>query len=96
MKYKIGDWVVCKDNILHQITEIKPDGMFYRDHICIGDQYNTKLWRPKKGDWVWFINKQYHQQVIGQCGYPGDQLHFGYDYMEPFIGNLPKFLKEQK
>lgn len=72
----------------------------------------VKLWHPKEGEWCWFYDigmrtPQLHQF---QCFSENEQLNYGerfvekgqerdswgYDYCEPFIGELPSFIKDKQ
>lgn len=67
---------------------------------------DVELWQPKKGEWCWFQfaqPKTVNYQILSKfklsspCGrYYEDINGMCFDFCEPFIGELPSFLKEQK
>ena len=65
---------------------------------------DVELWQPKEGEWCWFYDdtegtpifgRFYKQDKdFGNCCYPQHQINSPYSYCEPFIAELPSFLKE--
>lgn len=70
----------------------------YNDEI---DTDGWELWQPTIGEWCWFWNNGYEKEpTLAQLKYKGAKLMstldgMGYfEYCEPFIGQLPSFLKD--
>ena len=109
-QFKIGDWVLeIHSEEIHQIIELFPDVCRIRKPI-LGITYSTeytdlKLWQPQKGEWCWFWNgyskytltlgrlAEYSEEEKLYFSYNG-VVYMSYEYCEPFIGELPSFLKE--
>lgn len=68
-----------------------------------------ELWQPKEGEWCWFWDDGYRPMLCKSNGkvikyfngtilYMSDEYiysgTFGTRYCEPFIGELPSFIKE--
>lgn len=66
-----------------------------------------KFWRPKEGEWCWFWNEyskytltlgklaRYSEEEKLYFSYNG-VVYMSYKHCEPFIGELPSFLKDSK
>lgn len=89
--FKVGDWVRAPSGSIYQINET---------NILHGIEHFTP-WQPKEGEWCWFLDnsgeltlKQFLQMCpIVPTNYISKQgLISG--SVEPFIGKLPTFLKE--
>ena len=110
MKFKIGDWVSYYNgfkDVLFQIKEFDCEGRIKHDCNRFKEEY-LKLWKPKQGEWCWFWNKN-RIPTIGQFlsietdgnlkysatfpNTPHTMIGY-YKYCEPFIGELPSFIKE--
>lgn len=100
--FKVGDWVKYKDNdddSLYQVVALLPNDLI--DINCtITDKYNIELWQPKAGEWCWF--SKWDKIICVDfylCKFFWDmnevEPEFKHKY-EPFIGQLPTFLKETK
>ncbi len=68
-----------------------------------GEDHNCEHWQPKEGEWCWFWDKKDNTPSIGKI----EKYHNGYyyssafngsicEYCEPFIGELPSFLKDKR
>lgn len=67
---------------------------------------DVELWQPKEGEWCWFWNgyskytltlgrlAEYSKEEKLYFSYNG-VVYMSYEYCEPFIGELPSFLKER-
>jgi len=103
-EFKVGDWVTCEMGGTKPYKIINETILKYCTN---GSRKNVKLWEPQKGEWCWFyelennpilarynkfINGEYEALAID----PNRRLlgHFG--FCEPFIGQLPSFVKEQQ
>lgn len=94
--FKVGDWVTnLKDQKIEQIdymwrlnqTKRKATEEFLK--LC------CKPWQPKEGEWCWFWDGDINASpLIGKYGYLSWTEQF-YSIIEPFIGDLPSFLKEK-
>ena len=82
-----GDWV--------NIPSLNTEPVQYRSDLC---HLGLELWHPKVGEWCWFWNQSdinlSISPHIGQYGNLSYSLEF-YDNCEPFIGQLPTFIKDQ-
>ena len=96
-KLTIGDWVTCETGGTNPYKIINENILKYCTN---GSRKNVELWFPSKGDWCWFSRKG-ELPTIGQYK---DTTSTGYFLMkkhqsklwtsiEPFIGNLPSFIK---
>lgn len=105
-KFKVGNWVVNKESkqrIIKKVTSV------YSDTVTVGDSTvginvmlikDLELWEPKEGDICWFWNKSniyprlatFINESLGS--YYADTSNDGFDFCEPFIGQLPSYLKE--
>ena len=89
-KFKIGDWVIEKTTKkLKQIPQCKTENteatLAMYERLC-------ELWTPKEGEWCWF-NMEFidgwQNPVLMRYG-EQDMSRWN---MEPFVGNLPNFIK---
>ena len=85
--FKPEDWVY--------IPSLNTEPVQYRSDLC---HLGLELWHPKVGEWCWFWNQSdinlSISPHIGQYGNLSYSLEF-YDNCEPFIGQLPTFIKDQ-
>lgn len=66
---------------------------------------NLEIWQPKEGEWCWFWNYTDTPNFMMFNGITEDNLYNGitciggcdieFDYCEPFIGELPSFIKDK-
>lgn len=102
--FKVGDWVryitgktktVARVDITGEIPNYI--GVSTGENVHIED---CELWQPKEGEWCWFWSEGLLSPHIMEFTHMGkDGKGFcsgfaGYDYCEPFIGELPSFLKD--
>lgn len=106
MNFKVGDWVEIFSSI-HQIEIID-----YEDENCVlstyPNRYRTKLndlrlWQPKEGEWCWMWNdgfdKPYLEKLmkIDKNGkFYAKSVGDRFKHCEPFIGELPSFIKDKQ
>jgi len=93
-KFRVGDWIKSPSAGIFQCkSQASLDS-------CKGNYGDWELWEPKIGEWCWcsewdeIVCLDYYlcRFVIGM-----NELEDGYTYKyEPFIGELPSFLKENK
>ena len=93
--FKVGDWVVTTNRgvwqIMHEIELASWE-------LTLGSE--SKLWKPKQGDWCWFYDNKYDVPEIGQYDcvdtiskcYVNTRGPMRY-HIEPFIGELPSLLR---
>lgn len=104
-KFKVGDWVRDKRNgMKNPIVQLKPDCIFLTNPEECGDIY--ELWQPKKDEWCWFYDKEFKTAILAKYismyktevyTYFRSSYHIDNGLFlccEPFIGELPSFLKE--
>ena len=99
-EFKVGDWVRhIESNNIYKINGFSIHGQT-KGFIQIPDEYNLvpqsecELWQPKEGEWCW--SKTRNELTNNVC----ELIRFYWDNAnigdcEPFIGELPSFLKEQ-
>ena len=97
---------IFKDGYLDCITSLKLEPRIKWDSCLFQGKYNSDdcvLWQPKEGEWCWFWNKdsemppvlrRFKQTQKDGAHITKDDCYF-YDYCEPFIGELPSFLKDK-
>ena len=104
-QFKVGDWVRELNPLpfakeVYQLSDSDFYGVGRKSNIYFE---NIEKWQPKEGDWCWFYDdtegtpifgRFYKQDKdFGNCCYPQHQINSPYSYCEPFIGELPSFLK---
>ena len=107
MQFKVGDWVIPKvadDFKPRKITKIV-DNDFIESEDLMGYMIDFELWQPKEGEWCWFWNYTDTPNFMMFNGITEDNLYNGitciggcdieFDYCEPFIGELPSFIKDK-
>lgn len=89
-KFKVGDWVVHPEaEYPWRITQNSLDKL---------DNTELKLWQPQPGEWCWY--SKWDKIVCVEsylCKYALDMNEVEPEYKhkyEPFIGQLPSYLKE--
>jgi len=109
--FKVGDWVQTDEGIFRvrelkyskegtevHIYDHNEFYFWFYDEEC-------KLWQPKEGEWCWFYDSEYPLSYI-LCKFETFDNGFWcrpnfsdtmerFNGCEPFIGELPSFLKEQ-
>ena len=90
-KFKVGDWVIENTSLPFCLREWhfewKNSNFFNK----------LQLWQPKVGEWCWFKTDKsfklvkYNTPTFNQAYYHGLN-----PIVEPFIGELPSWLKETK
>ena len=104
MKFKVGDWVRSKENKFDFSLVSIDTEKFYK---ALGSNFEDvwELWQPKEGEWCWYKNNLVKIIDITDCIYvkatPAsfmDRFVFFADFLEcePFIGQLPSSVKENK
>ena len=104
MKFKVGDWVRSKENKFDFSLVSIDTEKFYK---ALGSNFEDawELWQPKEGEWCWYKNNLVKIIDITDCIYvkatPAsfmDRFVFFVDFLEcePFIGQLPSSVKENK
>ena len=92
--FKVGDWVVHQYGFIDKIEHIREGGYilsFYEgDSImpCLFSGSELELWQPKQGEWV--IPKTKTKESFNVFKYSKEYRGFE---LEPFLGELPSFLK---
>lgn len=97
-QFKEGDWVRIKDknfNAIFQIDLIDEFGnLFDENQNYKGEQKYWELWKPRKGEWFWFCPDKDCPPTLTRLDSFSRIGSMSEIYCEPFIGELPKFLKE--
>lgn len=90
--FKAGDWV--------HFNWGKPFILTEKDYKYFKDCNTLYLWQPQPGEWCWFWNEYDDIPTLNRflCMYSDDEngLPNGFDFCEPFTGQLPSFLKDAK
>lgn len=99
--FKVGDWVRHQRlKTIHKVLAINCGE--FDDKICVSNSPTFDqefmndyiLWEPKVGEWVWSTGS-YTQAFIFQWTLSHSQLGLkNYTNYEPFIGELPTYLKD--
>ena len=93
-QFKVGDWVRHKEsNNIYQVKGFSIHGQT-KGFLQVPDEYNLlpssecELWQPKEGEWVIPNTKTTESFSVFRYtkNYKGLEL-------QPFIGELPSFLK---
>ena len=106
-QFKVGDWLIgkysknpiCIETIGTTLTNssVTINGTFSVDQFT--------LWQPKEGEWCWFWNSalgiwfistlkdfgEYNNSIQYRC----NSVYYICEKCEPFIGELPSFLKDK-
>ena len=106
-EFKVGDWVRNIDNnSVFKVIGVHDlgDEFFYSDGCKTHRIIKLEQWQPKEGEWCWFKDEK---NTIGSLtklvGIEKDGTYYGYSScgipdeapcVEPFIGELPSFLKD--
>lgn len=106
-KFKVGDWVVIEDSIY--LVHATNNGNHNISVDVINNLHNYKtfdvtLWQPQVGEWCWFKDEKNTIGSLTQLvGIEEDGTYYGYSSygmpdkapcVEPFIRELPTFLKD--
>jgi len=107
--FKIGEWVNCNGKVQEIIEFINEGSYGKIDMVELTDDYvhidELVKWEPKVGEWCWFVfdkkKKQYELGQFEEIVYDIDGKYYTskqnnkkwFEYCEPFIGNLPTFIK---
>lgn len=95
-EFKIGDWIKHKVYIEApmQINEVYKTAVHIK-YNGIYDNTEVELWQPTVGEWVW-SKGSYTQAFIFKWTSAHVQAGIiNYTNYEPFIGQLPTFIKDQ-
>lgn len=103
MEFKVGDWVRNSRFGIVQIDRMD-DGYLTKDNqyfrVC-------ELWQPQEGEWLIypssyegfsvgkFSHSEHHEDVNITLAIFTDGSSFDISYCEPFIGQLPSFIKDK-
>ena len=96
-EFILGDWWIPWTNAKPEKLTLE-NIMYYNGTKPYAQNTEVELWHPKVGEWCWFWNQSdinlSISPHIGQYGNLSYSLEF-YDNCEPFIGQLPTFIKDQ-
>ena len=105
MGFKVGDWVISNNQALkvEAINDIGNPCIF--DGTWLKEIGTHELWQPKESEWCWFKDERNTIGTLVQLvGIEEDGTYYGYTScgipdkapcVEPFIGELPSFLKDK-
>ena len=110
-EFKVGDWVTTKAGYTKQISGLTRDACdtLSIGNTSVGVNVVFKneieLWQPKEGEWCWFwdnFNNPFIGKFVARNGdnyqykhTKNDKVYSAYK-CEPFVGELPSFLKEHQ
>lgn len=96
--FKVTDWITLSGGRPWRATEF--------DIVHLDCNEDVELWQPKEGEWCWFKDEKNTIGSLTQLvGIEEDGTYYGYSScgipdkapcVEPFIGELPTFLKDNK
>ena len=96
--FKVGDWIVEPNGNKVRLNEVPEPGSYYAED-CV-------LWQPLPNEWCWFwdhedsliLLQKFVKHDVKNTFRATDLagFEFNYAHCEPFIGQLPNFLKEHK
>lgn len=96
-QFKVGDWICQDTTYVMKVNRITDYAYHSNDGKAIKLE-NAKLWKPKPGEWCWY--SKWDKIVCVEfylCKFVLDmnevEPEFKHKY-EPFIGELPTFLKD--
>ena len=107
--FKVGDWVInktSKQRIIKKVTSVYSDTVTVGNPtvgINVMLVKDLELWEPKLGEWCWFWNFNEMPTLEQFSKYHNLDDHLGnyetlavklYQHCEPFIGELPTYLKD--
>ena len=96
-EFKVGDWVEFDNSIFCVHKEY--NGNRYISEEVANNLANygksVTLWHPKESEWCWFWDGYGESSpLIGKYSLLSSWNENYYCIIEPFIGKLPSFLKE--
>jgi hypothetical protein len=103
--FKVGDWVRTKNGVF-QIEDIDDhdfiEGVVEDVQLYFTDKNerwewrsNAKLWQPRAGEWCWLVPIFKTTEVHKLVKYNKEEFDKDMKF-EPFIGELPSFIKDNK
>ena len=103
-EFKIGDWVRRKSDVFHKVDRIDNNYRLqlstekFKDFV----RDDCEIWEPKEGEWCWFTMSDGSKPLFGQFSgiykdkFTWDNRYYFSDACEPFIGELPSFIKDNE
>lgn len=101
--FKVGDWVIQTDgdDLGDKPIQIKfeDDTMISFDGETFWSDSVFSKWQPKDGEWCWVFDDELRSELTNKAYITSDGVIKTHDsckweYCEPFIGELPSFLKD--
>lgn len=108
-KFKVGDWVIHKRKGICKIEKISPTNEPDDKNVWLENKgacfiNELELWEPKEEEYFWYKNDlvKFDEiktnfgtllESVRGCSYHTAEENFR-NYCEPFIGQLPTYLKE--
>ena len=99
--FKVGDFVTIDGSTY--LVHIEYNGNHYISEDVVNlfskNNMSIKPWQPLPGEWCWFWNEYDDTPTLNKflCMYSDDENGSpnGFDFCEPFIGQLPTILQPQ-
>ena len=106
-EFKVGDWVTVKGTLASDIFKLTDKEVEHKEillaHFRFGEE-TWSHWQPKVGEWCWFYNTGEGKPFCGKFVtaiqrnnsilYRAHNAWHECEYCEPFIGELPSWIKE--
>jgi len=107
MEFKVGDWVRHSNGKPFKIKAFEfgnfvPESTLYKFGAEYHPSYIKELWQPEVGEYIWtktFGIQKVHSVDNNEVALVlfHDDSNLGYEHIskiEPFIGELPSFIKD--
>ena len=94
-EFKVGDWV--RNTWLGTVKQYSYSDRAYDDKYngTENESKHWELWEPQVGEWCWFLSNS-RLSSLELLNFSGTYLDDeDYRNYEPFIGNLPNFIKKE-
>ena len=101
-----GDWIICRGKLhqFYEVDEFTPTEVYAANDEYIGHLSECTLWKPKSGEWCWneflglckYISTDYSTKWHNVLPYIELKSSRQVQNLEPFIGELPTFLKDYR
>ena len=104
--FKVGDWIRIKGTLESDIFKLTENEIKYKEIILghfIFEENTWTHWQPAEGEWCWMWNdgfdKPYLEKLmkIDKNGkFYAKSVGDRFKHCEPFIGELPSFIKDKQ
>ncbi len=102
-EFKVGDWVRVQDSDKgYKIKSIHQNRYFFKEAISVFCKHDLTTWQPRNDEWVvcclsetkdeFWVMKYRKEDIENLIRLNPHEEAF----IEPFIGELPSFLKDKR